>query len=85
MKGYAYLTKEGILHITSDKETAKEYCGQGIVVETEAAYAHGYPLAGGKEIIVYDENTMKLESTDKENLDPLNYPELAALYSQCRG
>ena len=44
-KGYAYLDRGNILHITKDEKTAKQY-GGGKYLETSVAYKGGYPIAG---------------------------------------
>lgn len=80
-KKYAYLDKGGILHVSASYDTAKQYSKNGVVVETEVKAEHGYPIAGGQQIIVYNEETMKVHA-DGDKLEPI--PVLAALYSQCR-
>lgn len=83
MTKFAYLDKAGILHITGNKKTAKEYCGRGKVVETEHPAGGGYPEVGGEEIIAYSETRMKLDAKD-ELLDVSKYPSVAELYRKCR-
>lgn len=85
MKKFAYLDKAGILHVVKDKETAEKYCAGGKVVETEVEAKGGYPMAMYRghleEIIVYDEETMKV---DARSLKIEAIPELAELYKACR-
>lgn len=84
MKKFAYLDKGGVLHITVNEQTAKEYSKSGKVVETELPASGGYPVVADEEILVYSETKMKLEATSPETLDATMYPQLAELYKQCR-
>ena len=79
---FAYLAEGGILHITKNIDTATKYAEKGTtVVPTEFPAEHGYPVVHGEQIIVYDEETMKI-TADGSTLRPI--PALAELYSQCR-
>ena len=79
---FAYLDKGGILHIAKDIDDATEKAKKGTtVVPTEFPTEHGYPVANGEQIIVYDEETMKI-TAGGATLKPI--PALAELYSQCR-
>ena len=80
-KKYAYLDKGGILHVSGSFDTAKNYSANGVVVETTVKAEHGYPIVNGEQIIVYDEETMKI-TADGATLKPISA--LAELYSQCR-
>ena len=85
MKKYAYLDKGNILHITQKEETAKQFSKTGKVVETQVEASHGYPLADGKEIIVYGPNEMKWEAKGAAIEDAAEkYKELVKLYEACR-
>ena len=80
-KKYAYLAKGGILHVSGSYDTAKNYSANGVVVETTVKAEHGYPVVNGEQIIVYNEETMKI-TADGAILKPI--PVLAELYKQCR-
>ena len=82
MKKYAYIDKGGIMHVVAKLDTAKEYKALGThVVETEIEAAHGYPVVNKKQVIVYDEDTMKYDAKGKK-IEPI--AELAELYKKCR-
>lgn len=82
MKKFAYIDRSGIMHVVSKIDTAREYKAVGThVVETEIEAAHGYPVADGKQVIVYDEDCMKYDAKGKK-IEPI--PELAELYRKCR-
>ena len=78
---FAYLDKGGILHVSGSYDTAKNYSANGVVVETTVKAEHGYPVVNGEQIIVYNEETMKI-TADGDKLEPI--PVLAMLYSQCK-
>lgn len=79
---FAYLAEGGILHITKNIDDATEFADEGTtVVPTEFPAEHGYPVVNGEQIIVYDEETMKI-TADGATLKPI--PALAELYKQCR-
>lgn len=85
MKNFAYLDKAGILHVVEGKETAEKYSMNGKVIETEITAKGGYPTAMYRdhmeEIIVYDEETMKVEARGMK-IEVI--PELAELYAACK-
>lgn len=82
MKKFAYIDKGGIMHIVAKLDTAKEYKAlKTHVIETEIEAAHGYPVVNGKQVIVYDEETMKYDAKGKK-IEPV--AELAELYKKCR-
>lgn len=85
MKKYAYLDKAGIMHIVEERATAAKYSANGKVVETDLPANGGYPMGMFRgrihEIIVYDEETMKIEARGVKI--PV-IPELAALYEECK-
>lgn len=85
---YAYVDAGKILHVTSSKETAEEYCKFGKVVETKIPCGGGYPIAtyngNEEEIIVYGPNEMKIDSNDIE-INASLFPHLSELYNNCYG
>ena len=82
MKKFAYIDKGGIMHVVAKLDTAKEYKAlKTHVIETEIEAAHGYPVVNGKQVIVYDEETMKYDAKGKK-IEPV--AELAELYKKCR-
>lgn len=84
MKKFMYIDKTGILHIVSSKEGAEKNSANGKVIETEYPAEGGYPVAEvngiKEEVIVYDEEHMKVSARGKY-IDVI--PELAELYRQC--
>lgn len=83
MKKFAYIDKSGILHITAEKSDAVKYSANKKTVETEILSNGGYPIADGKEIIVYGEDEMKFDAGNKTLLDASKYPYLKQLYKAC--
>ena len=51
MKGYAYLDKYGVLHVSEVEVDAKASAKSGKVVEVSYAFGGGYPLADVKKDI----------------------------------
>lgn len=94
MKNIAYIGAGGILHITENDEdgrkTAESHCVKGHPVETDIPCGGGHALARykGKDraIIVYGEDNMKLHSKSRKIYNAkYKFPQLAALYAECRG
>lgn len=81
MKKFAYIDKCGIMHVVKEEKTAKQYSGNKKVVETDIEAENGYPVVNGKQVIVYDEETMKYDAKGKK-IEPV--AELAELYKKCR-
>ena len=80
-KGYAYLTKGGIMKVVENPNTAMGAKGeQSNIVLTDIEYKYGYPVINGEQIIVYSPTLMKLEATG-EKIDDI--PSLAELYKKC--
>lgn len=84
MKKYAYVDKDGIMHIVSNKKDAEDYSKNGKVIETDILASSGYPIVNGEKIIVYNETEMKKDATDKFFLDASRYPHLVELYKLCK-
>lgn len=93
MTKFAYIGKDGILHVSGNAQTAKEKAINGKVVKTEHPAGGGYPIVAGEEIIVYSPERMSLKGLAgkewdmPENaqyiLNPKDYPTLVTLYKQC--
>lgn len=81
-KHFAYIDRGGIMHISKNAKTAREYCARGRVVVTDFPAMHGYPVVNGEEIIVYGPEEMKITALGG-CIKPV--PELAALYKECEG
>lgn len=80
-KGFAYISKGGIMHITEDMQTAVGMALKGTkVVETQFEHKFGYPSVNGEEIIVYGPDEMKVDGGG-EKIAVI--PELARLYREC--
>lgn len=62
MKKFAYVTEKGIMHVVNERKTAEQYSANGKVVESEIEVENGYPVAKGKQVIVYGEGCMKLDA-----------------------
>ena len=80
MKKFAYVDRNGIMHVVKERKTAEQYSGNKKVVETDIEAENGYPVVKGKQVIVYGEGCMKLDAKGKL-IEPI--PELADLYKQC--
>ena len=81
MKRFAYVTEKGVMHVVKERKTAEQYSANGKVVETEIEAENGYPVVKGKQVIVYDEDTLKHDAKGKK-IEPI--AELAELYRKCR-
>ena len=82
MKRFAYVDRNGIMHVVAKLDTAREFKALGTtIVETEIKAEHGYPVVYGKQVIVYDEDCMKYDAKGKK-IEPI--AELAELYRKCR-
>ena len=82
MKKFAYINKGDIMHVVAKLDTAREFKALGTtIVETDIKAEHGYPVVNGKQVIVYDEETMKHDAKGKK-IEPV--AELAELYKKCR-
>ena len=81
MKRFAYVDRNGIMHVVKERKTAEQYSANGKVVETEIEAENGYPVVKGKQVIVYGEGCMKYDAKGKK-IEPIE--ELAELYRKCR-
>ena len=80
-KGFAYISRGGIMHITEDMQTAIDMALKGTrVVETQFEHKFGYPVVNGEGIIVYSPDEMKVDGGG-EKIAVI--PELARLYGEC--
>lgn len=86
-KGYAYLDKYGILHISEEKDEAIKYAlFNEKVVETELPFSAGYPVDDEDNAMVVDMLENKIKCRGEEvDLDELRevYPALVELSEQC--
>lgn len=81
MKKFAYIDRDGIMHVVKEEKTAKQYSGNKKVIETDIEAENGYPVVNGKAVIVYSEECMKHTAKGKQIKV---IPELAELYKKCR-
>ena len=86
---FVYISKDGILRVTKNKETMNKYSKNGKFVEASIPYMHGgYPAVkvsddrqgGLNGVIVYSPTEMKVSAPGR-NIKPI--PELAELYKKC--
>lgn len=81
-KHFAYIDRGGIMHVSKNAKTARQYKARGHVIVTDFPAMHGFPVVDGEEIIVYGPEEMRLDAKG-DCIEPV--PELAELYKLCEG